>query len=185
MRVPRADHFLRLGSLLSTAGRSSSALAKGLVRQIARSNTSNAQGELMQQVSCSALPAFQLRATSPDRGICRYRRPWERWWGGAPRVRVRKLDDRQREQLAELAILNERLAGNQSPAARRRIEWLKLRRKEWEQIYNYVTKRDAAVSLAMIEEANRQASCHCLGLTETATAVVSDVYDLFQRFVAP
>ena len=71
-------------------------------------------------------------------------------------MRVRKPHDRQREQLAELAVLNERLAGNQSLAARRRIEWLKIRRKEWEQIYNYVTKHDAAVSLAIIEEANRK-----------------------------
>ena len=74
-------------------------------------------------------------------------------------MRVRNPHDRQQEQLAELAILNERLAGNQSLAARRRIEWLKTRRKEWEQIYNYITKQDAAVSLAIIEEANRQA-CH-------------------------
>ncbi len=58
--------------------------------------------------------------------------------------------------MAELAIINERLAGNQSLAARKRIEWLKVRRKEWEQIYNYITKQDAAVSLALIEEANRQ-----------------------------
>lgn len=93
---------------------------------------------------------------STDNVKRRYRRPWERWLGGAPRVRVRNLPDRQRDQLAELAVLNERLAGNKSTAVRRRIEWLKTRRKEWEQIYNYITKQDAEVSLAIIEEANKQ-----------------------------
>ncbi|KAK9803468.1 hypothetical protein WJX73_005184 [Symbiochloris irregularis] len=110
------------------------------------------------RVQCSGDKQTAQNGEQPPVKRPRYRRPWERWWGGAPRVRVRKLDDRQREQLAELAILNERLAGNQSPAARRRIEWLKHRRKEWELIYHYVSKRDAAVSLALIEEANRQAS---------------------------
>ena len=53
-------------------------------------------------------------------------------------------------------MLNERLAGNSASAARRRIEWLKLRRKHWKQIYEYVTTQDAAITLAMIEEASQQ-----------------------------
>ena len=83
-------------------------------------------------------------------------------WGPAPRVRLRqKVDERQQEQFAELAVLNERLAGNSASAARRRIEWLKLRRKHWKQIYEYVTKQDAAITLAMIEEASQQARPSC------------------------
>ena len=100
-------------------------------------------------------------------------------------MRLRRLHDRQREQLAELAILNERLAGNQSPAARRRIEWLKIRRKEWEQIYNYITKRDAAVSLALIEEANSQASetsaSEILARPESWNLASQSFIDLAQR----
>jgi hypothetical protein len=38
----------------------------------------------------------------------------------------------------------------------RRLEYLKTRRKHWEEIYNYVTKQDAAATLSMIEEANRK-----------------------------
>ena len=80
-------------------------------------------------------------------------------------------------------MLNERLAGNPSYVARRycspfqpahqdaqalwteclswdvpcrRIEWLKVRRKHWKHIYEHVTKQDAAITLAMIEEASQQ-----------------------------
>lgn len=78
-------------------------------------------------------------------------------WGPAPRLRIRqKTDERQQEQFAELAVLNERLAGNSSSAARRRIEWLRVRRKHWRLIFEHVTKQDAAITLAMIEEASQQ-----------------------------
>lgn len=75
-----------------------------------------------------------------------------------PQVRVRNLSWRQAQQLAELTVLNERLAaGNEGPsviAARKRIEWLRARRRVWERIYKYVTKQDAAATLAVIEDAN-------------------------------
>ena len=76
--------------------------------------------------------------------------------GAAPRIRMRSVDERQRGQLAELAVLNERLAGRQSWQIRQKLEHLKSRRRIWELIYEYVTKRDAIASLAMIEEANNK-----------------------------
>ena len=78
--------------------------------------------------------------------------------GAAPRIRMRSVDERQRGQLAELAVLNERLAGRQSWQIRQKLEHLKSRRRIWELIYEYVTKRDAITSLAMIEEANNKVS---------------------------
>lgn len=78
-----------------------------------------------------------------------------------PQVRVRNLTWRQAQQLAELTVLNERLAagnkGSSVIAVRKRIEWLRARRHVWERIYNYVTKQDAAATLAVIEDANFKA----------------------------
>ncbi len=140
----------------------------------------------------------------------------------APRVRTRSSRDRQQDQLADLAVLNERLAGDaglvrpwevsmriglhhlrpiqcsgcasllshdQLPSpprciwlrararmrwlqarrlwsdrgleqqccclsqARKRLDYLKCRRQQWEAVYEYVTKTDAAATLATIEEA--------------------------------
>lgn len=60
------------------------------------------------------------------------------------------------EQLGELVVANERLAGRPVPKARQRVEFLKRRREVWEQIYNYFTKEEAAATLSTLEEANRQ-----------------------------
>ena len=75
---------------------------------------------------------------------------------GAPRIRVRTITDRQRNQLAELAVLNERLAGGDAAATRKRIEYLKRKPRTWEAIYQYLTRTEAAATLAAIEEANRK-----------------------------
>ena len=83
---------------------------------------------------------------------------FESWLGDVPRVRVRNLSDRQMEQLGELVIANERLAGRPTTAVRTRIEFLKRRRSVWEGIYNIVTKQDAAATLAAVEEANQKVS---------------------------
>lgn len=69
---------------------------------------------------------------------------------------MRNLSDRQMEQLGELVVANERLAGRPVPKARQRVEFLKRRREVWEQIYNYFTKEEAAATLMTLEEANRQ-----------------------------
>ncbi|EFJ44919.1 chlorophyll a oxygenase [Volvox carteri f. nagariensis] len=79
------------------------------------------------------------------------------WLEAVPRVRVRTKDSRQLDELLELAVLNERLAGRLEPwQARQKLEYLRKRRKNWERIFEYVTKQDAAATLAMIEEANRK-----------------------------
>lgn len=74
--------------------------------------------------------------------------------GAAPRVRRRQSTDRQKSLLADLALVNERLAGNESWEIRQKLEHLKSKRKNWEFIYEYVTKLDATATLARIEEAN-------------------------------
>ena len=74
--------------------------------------------------------------------------------GTVPRVRMRQSTDRQKSQLADLALVNERLAGNESWEIRQKLEHLKSKRKNWEFIYEYVTKLDAIATLARIEEAN-------------------------------
>lgn len=71
-----------------------------------------------------------------------------------PQVRMRQSSDRQKSLLAELALVNERLAGKESWEIRQKLEHLKSKRKNWELIYEYVTKLDATATLARIEEAN-------------------------------
>lgn len=67
------------------------------------------------------------------------------------------------EQLGELVVANERLAGRPVSKARQRVEFLKRRREVWEMIYNRVTKQDAAATLAALEEAHKevQPSFYC------------------------
>lgn len=79
------------------------------------------------------------------------------WLDEVPRVRVRTISQRAQDDLVDLVVLNERLSGEINPwEARTRLELLRKKRKNWEHIYNYVTKADAAATLALIEEANEQ-----------------------------
>lgn len=68
---------------------------------------------------------------------------------------MRSSQNRAHQQLVDLAVLNERLAGgNGYPwEARKRLEYLQSRRQQWEAVYEYITKTDAAATLASIEEA--------------------------------
>lgn len=85
----------------------------------------------------------------------------------APRIRVRRAHDRARDQLADLAVINTRLAMASTPheekeeveaaaAVRRRVDYLKRRRRNWELVYQYITDEDALCTLETIEEANRK-----------------------------
>lgn len=74
-----------------------------------------------------------------------------------PRVRVRSADSRRREELLELAVLNERLAGANPVEVRKRLEHLRRKTRNWEFIYNYITKEEATATLAAIEAANLKA----------------------------
>ncbi|GLI60511.1 hypothetical protein VaNZ11_002675 [Volvox africanus] len=94
------------------------------------------------------------------------------WLEAVPRVRIRTKDSRQLDELLELAVLNERLAGRLEPwQARQKLEYLRKRRKNWERIFEYVTKQDAAATLAMIEEANRKVEEALTEETRERTAV--------------
>ncbi|KAK9816649.1 hypothetical protein WJX72_003294 [[Myrmecia] bisecta] len=92
----------------------------------------------------------------------------------APQVRLRSTEDRCRSQLADLTVLNERLAGRQTTwQIRTRLEYLKTRRRNWESIYEYVTKADASATLAMIEEANRKVEAALSEESRERTSVVA------------
>uniref|UniRef100_A0A7S3QM46 Rieske domain-containing protein n=1 Tax=Dunaliella tertiolecta TaxID=3047 RepID=A0A7S3QM46_DUNTE len=79
------------------------------------------------------------------------------WLQNVPNIWTRNtLESRKHDELLELVVLNERLAGRESWEARRRLEYLKKRRSNWEAIYNYITTTDAAATLELVEEANRK-----------------------------
>lgn len=76
------------------------------------------------------------------------------WLNNVPRMRVRTAGERALEELLELVVANERLDGTPAHVVRCKLEYIKRNRKNWEVIYEYVTKQDAVTTLAMIEEAN-------------------------------
>lgn len=51
--------------------------------------------------------------------------------------------------------------------ARRKLEYIKLHRRNWEAIYHYITETDAVATLALIEEANAK-----VGIQATACPAV-------------
>lgn len=53
-------------------------------------------------------------------------------------------------------MVNERLAGAHPWEIRQKVEYLKKRMYNWEIIYKYVVKKEAAATLKMIEEANKK-----------------------------
>jgi len=75
------------------------------------------------------------------------------WLQDVPRVRVRNSESRKMEELLELAVLTGKL---EPWEARSKLEYLRKRRKNWERIYNYVTKQEVTATLEVIEEANRK-----------------------------
>ena len=73
---------------------------------------------------------------------------------GVTNFHVKRNDERQKDQLADLVVLNERLSGAPQPwNTRQRLEYLRTRRQQWERVYEHLTKTDAAATLASIEEA--------------------------------
>lgn len=72
-------------------------------------------------------------------------------------------------------MVNERLAGNESCDARAKIEFLQTRRRNWEQIFDYVTRQDVAATLAVIEEANKKVA-HTRGTNTTGGNAVLNAY---------
>ena len=86
------------------------------------------------------------------------------WMDSAPRLRVRTAADRARLQLADLAVLNERLAkledGTSSVdqeevvKARKRVEFMKRSQKTWSKVYDYCMDNDVDCTVDAIEAAN-------------------------------
>jgi chlorophyllide a oxygenase len=110
------------------------------------------------ELSISEDPEAQLRRYGKDFGRGGYTFDTTKWFGSVPRVKARTCKQRNMEELVELAVLNERLAGELQPwEARNRLEYLRLYRKNWEAIYDYITETEVTATLAVIEEANRKA----------------------------
>ncbi len=83
------------------------------------------------------------------------------WLKDVPQVRVRNSESRKMEEILELAVLNERLAGSMTPwEARRKLEYLKMRRRNWERVYAYLTEQEVTASLELIEEAYAKVRTH-------------------------
>lgn len=130
-------------------------------RAVRRDATSdNADGQVQQQHNAGAA---QPPTTDPEAKYKRYGSHFGgRFWlsdlvDSAPRVRVRTSASRQRSELLELAVLNERLAGEVEPwEARARLEVLRNRRHAWNAVYELINGADAAATLEMIEAAAEQ-----------------------------
>lgn len=75
----------------------------------------------------------------------------------APQIRLRRASDRAKEQLADLAVLNEKLRmadGFEAAKARKRVEFMKRSRKTWSKVYDYLMDNDVECTLSSIEDAN-------------------------------
>lgn len=75
------------------------------------------------------------------------------WFGAAPQVRGRLANDRAKQQLGELALLNETLLGEDSWRIRKKVEYLKSKRKAWEGVYNAACKQEVSLTVAHLESA--------------------------------
>lgn len=78
------------------------------------------------------------------------------WLGSVPRVRVRLSSDRPMQQLAELAVLNERLDGKRPWEARQKLDYFQKSKATWKAICQSIVDEDAIATLEKIEEAQRK-----------------------------
>lgn len=131
-------------------------------------------------VQCSASSPRQV----PEDPEAKYRR-YGQYFGkrpndfqnvveSAPRVRVRRARDRARDQLADLAVLNARLAGDdetQVAHVRQRLDYLRSNRRNWELVYQMIAKDDALCTLNFIEEASRKAEALLSQRSQDTTGV--------------
>ncbi len=69
---------------------------------------------------------------------------------------MRDKQDRINTLWGELATVNERLAGGDAVTARKRIEYLRVRKQQWARIISAATQYDSAITLALIEQANQR-----------------------------
>lgn len=78
---------------------------------------------------------------------------------------MRDKQDRINTLWGELATVNERLAGGDAVTARKRIEYLRVRKQQWARIISAATQYDSAITLALIEQANQRVRTYCLLLS--------------------
>ncbi|BDA42480.1 Chlorophyllide a oxygenase, chloroplastic [Coccomyxa sp. Obi] len=96
------------------------------------------------------------RFGNKDSGGCYIYRERNSWWKEVPRIRVRDKQERINNLWGELAALNERLAGGDAITARKRIDYLRVRKVHWARIISAATQYDTAITLALIEDANKK-----------------------------
>jgi len=95
-------------------------------------------------------------------------------------VRYARPSRRELEQLAELVVMNERMAGRDAARARNRVNHLKSKKANWEAIFDTLVEQDAVATLDAIESANRRVE---FALSDDAreTMGVSDLKDDLER----
>ena len=71
------------------------------------------------------------------------------------------LESRKHDELVELVVLNERLAGGRAHLVRQKLDWLRRKTSNWEYIYQYISTCDGRATLQAVEEANQKV-CVCL-----------------------
>jgi chlorophyllide a oxygenase len=101
----------------------------------------------------------------------------------APRVRVRQARDRAKDQLADLAVLNSRLAGDDEARViqtRQKLDYLKNQRHNWELVFQMITTQDAQCTLDLIEEASAKAEA-LLSEPKKETTGIGDMEDLLKQ----
>eukprot|EP00210_Caulerpa_lentillifera_P003116 g2978.t1 len=106
------------------------------------------------------------------------------WFHRVPRIRVRQPENKCQDQLLELTVLNERLAGASPWEVRRRVEYLKKRQMNWDLVHDIIVRRDAAATLDLIEEANNkveQALSEETKETKSFVELKRDLIDLQQE----
>ena len=69
----------------------------------------------------------------------------------APRVRTRVTEDRARDQLIDLAVMNTKLRGGNPTEARIKLEKLKSDRDTWDRVYETILANDVKVTIEEIE----------------------------------
>ena len=95
-------------------------------------------------------------------------------------VRYARPSRRELEQLAELVVMNERMAGRDAARARNRVNHLKNKKANWEAIFNTLVEQDAVATLDAIESANRRVEI-ALSDDKRETMGVSDLKDDLER----
>ena len=98
------------------------------------------------------------------------------WLRTAPRLRVRKASsaraERPMQQLAELAVLNERLDGKRPWEARQKLEFFQKSKATWQAICQDMLETDAPATLERIEEAQRKV--HPCGISKSTNPLLVD-----------